>query len=94
MQIHGAIVARMGTIHFLLEIVVAVGFVGVGLLMAVWPAAYLRWVRWSKVESYAPWLLRRWDVDHGRWQIKTVGIAAALFGLTAAMLAVFIHWFQ
>jgi len=29
-----------------------------GLLMALWTATYFRWVRWSKVESYASWLHR------------------------------------
>jgi len=73
---------------------VSAAFVAMGLLMALWPATYLRWVRWSKVECYAPWLARRRDLDHAGRQIKILGIAFAFFGITAVALWVYIHWFQ
>jgi hypothetical protein len=84
----------MGTIRFLLGVVVSAAFVAMGLLMALWPGTYLRWVRWSKVESYAPWLVRARDPDHSGWQIKIIGIALALLGITAVVLWVYIRWFQ
>jgi hypothetical protein len=84
----------MGTIRFLLGVVVSAAFVAMGLLMALWPATYFKWVRGSKVESYAPWLYRRSDLDHARWQVKILGIAFALFGITAVVLWVFIYYFQ
>ena len=77
-------------------IVLSAAFLAVGLLMAFWPATYLRWVLWSKVENYAPWLVRAWDVNHphGRWGFRIVGISIALFGFTAAVLTIWVPWFQ
>jgi hypothetical protein len=68
-------------------IVVSAAFLAVGLLMAFWPATYLRWARWS-VENCAPWLVRGWDVNHSqyRWGFRMVG--------TAAVLCIWIPWFQ
>jgi hypothetical protein len=40
----------MGTIHFLLEIIVSAGFVAVGLLMAVWPSAKLHLCQLAALE--------------------------------------------
>jgi hypothetical protein len=76
-------------------IVVSAAFLAVGLLMAFWPATYLRWARWS-VENCAPWLVRGWDVNHSqyRWGFRMVGIWLALFGITAAVLCIWIPWFQ
>ena len=73
-------------------IVMSAGFLAVGLLIAFWPATYWRWVRWSKVEYYAPWLVRGLDVYS--WRYRIVGIGGALFGITTAILTVWIHWFQ
>jgi hypothetical protein len=67
-------------------------FLAVGLLIAFWPATYLQWVRWSNVESYAPWVTRGLDVY--RWRFRIVGIGFALFGITTAIATVWIHWFQ
>jgi hypothetical protein len=39
-------------------------------------------------------LYRRSDLDHARWQVKILGIAFALFGITAVVLWVFIYYFQ
>jgi hypothetical protein len=91
---HHAMNTIMDSARFLLGIVVSAAFVAMGVLMAVWPATYFRWVRWSRVECYAPWLVRRWDLDHTRWQAKVVGIGFVLFGITAAALWIFIWWFQ
>ena len=79
---------------FFVLIVLSVAFVVIGLLIAFWPATYLRWVRWSKVESYAPWVFRGWDHGHDGWLFRIVGIGMALFGVTAAILTVWIYWFQ
>ena len=81
---------------FFVLIALSAAFVTVGLLIAFWPATYLRWVRWSNVENYAPWVLRGWDLNHGQygWRFKIVGVGLALFGVTAAVLTVWIHWFQ
>lgn len=80
--------------HDAIGIVVSAAFVAIGLLMLLWPATYFRWVHSSKVESYAPWLVRSWDVDHARSQVKIIGIALGLFGIAAAALWVFILWLQ
>ena len=90
---HGAI-TTLGIARFLLGVVLSAAFVATGLLMVLWPATYFRWVRWSKVECYLPWLVRRWDLDQARWQVKVVGIGFVLFGITAVALWVFIWWFQ
>ncbi len=81
---------------FFVLVVLSATFLAVGLLIAFWPATYLQWVRWSKVEYYAPWLIRGWDVNHGHYglRFRIVGIGMALFGVTAAILTVWIHWFQ
>lgn len=75
-----------------LEIVMSVAFLAVGLLIAFWPATYLQWVRWSNVEHYAPWVGRGLDVYS--WRVRIVGIVMALFGVTSAILTVWIQWFQ
>jgi len=76
-------------------IVLYAAFLAVGLLMAFWPATYLRWVHWSRVENYAPWLVRESDVNrpHYRWGLRIVGIGMALFGVTTAVMAAWIPWF-
>jgi len=77
---------------FFLEIVISTAFLAVGLLIAFRPAMYLRWVRWSNVEHYAPWVARGLDVHS--WRFRVVGLWLALFGVIAASLTVWIHWFQ
>jgi len=77
---------------FFVLVVLSAAFLAVGLLIAFWPATYLQWVRWSKVEYYAPWLVRGWDVNS--WRCRIVGIWLALFGVIAAILTVYICWFQ
>jgi hypothetical protein len=77
---------------FFVLIVLSAAFAAVGLLIAFWPATYLRWVRCSNVENYAPWVARGWDVYS--WRCGIVGICMALFGVIAAILTVWIHWFQ
>jgi hypothetical protein len=77
---------------FVLFIVVSVGFIAVGLLIAFWPDAYARWVHRSNVERNAPWLVR--GLDFYSWPCRMVGIWIALFGVTAVILSVWIHWFQ
>ena len=79
---------------FFVLIVLSAAFLAVGLLIAFWPATYLRWVRWSKVEYYAPWVVRGWGASHHSWRFRIVGIGMALFGVTAATLTVWIRWFQ
>jgi hypothetical protein len=73
-------------------IVMSVAFLAVGILIAFWPATYLRWVHWSKVESYAPWLVRHLNQRGYHWKFRIVGIWLALFGLTAGILTVWISW--
>jgi len=87
---------RSSVFSFFVLIALSAAFLAVGLLIAFWPGTYLRWVRWSKVAYYAPWVVRGWDVDHGHdgWRFRIVGIGIALFGVTAAILTVWIHWFQ
>lgn len=77
---------------FSVLIVLSAAFLAVGLLIAFWPATYLRWVRWSNVENYAPWFFRGFDVHS--WRSRIVGIWIALFGLIAAILTIYICWFQ
>jgi hypothetical protein len=77
---------------FFLFIVVSAGFLAIGLLIAFWPATYLRWLHWSNVEHYAPWAVRGLDVYS--WWFRMVGIWMALFGVIAAILSVWIHWFE
>src|SRR5258707_5586483 len=81
---------------FLVLIILSAAFLAAGLVIAFWPATCLQWVRWSKVEHYAPWVVRGWDVNHEHygWRFRIVGIGMALFGVTAAILTVWIHWFQ
>jgi len=78
----------------LLGIVVSVAFFAVGLLIAFWPATYLRWVHWSKVECYAPWLVGEANQRMYHWKFRIVGIWLAVFGVTAGILTVWISWFQ
>jgi len=83
---------RSSVFSFLVLIVLSAAFLAVGLLIAFWPAAYSRWVRWSNVGNYAPWFFRRWDVYS--WRYRIVGLWLALFGVIAATLTVYICWFQ
>jgi len=87
-------IQTMGTLRFLLEVVGAAAFIAMGLLMAVWPATYFRWVRWSERGSYFQWLHGKWDLEHARWQAKGLGIVFVLFGSTLIAAVVWIHWFQ
>ncbi|HVR25490.1 MAG TPA: hypothetical protein VMU26_19505 [Candidatus Polarisedimenticolia bacterium] len=61
---------------FFLSMVVCAGFVAVGLVIAFWPATYMRWLRWSNVHRYAPWVLREWDLhqDQYGWRFRKLGI--------------------
>ena len=77
---------------FLLEMLMSAAFIAAGVLIAFCPATYLRWVRWSKVEYYASWLVRGLDVYS--WRSRMVGIWFALFGIIVAILVVRIHWFR
>jgi hypothetical protein len=81
---------------FLALIVLSAAFMAVGVIIAFRPATYSRWIRWSKAESYAPWLVHEWGVNHERygWRVRIVGIAMSLFGFTALILTVWICWFQ
>jgi len=83
-------------LKFVLQLVLDAGFVAIGLLIAFWPATYLRWVRWSKVESYARWVVRGLDFENQRygWRIRMIGVWLALFGVIAATLTIWIYWFQ
>jgi hypothetical protein len=77
---------------FFVLIVLSAAFLVVGLLIAFSPAAYLRWLRRSNVDYYAPWL-RRWGVNRGHRPF-IVGIGMALFGVISAILTVWIHFSQ
>src|SRR5208283_1799116 len=63
-------------LSFFVLITLSAAFLAVGLIIAFWPATYLRWVRWSRVEHYAPWLVRGWGVSRGHhgWRVRIVGI--------------------
>ncbi|GEM_PF-6509581 len=78
--------------RFLLELAMSGAFIAVGLLIAFCPAIYARWIRWSNVEYYAPWLVRGLNVYS--WRSRSVGIWLALFGVVLAIMVVRIHWFQ
>jgi len=81
---------------FFLSMVVCAGFVAIGSIIAFWPATYMRWLRWSNVHRYAPWVLRGRDLSQNQygWQFRTPGILSALFGIIAAALKIWIYWFQ
>ena len=81
---------------FFLSLVVSAGFVAVGLIIAFWPATYMRWLRWSHVDRYQRWELRGWDLsqDQYGWRFRMLGIVFALFGVIAAVLNIWIYWFQ
>jgi hypothetical protein len=81
--------------NFSLFIIVAGGFVAMGLLIAFWPASYERWIRWSTA-SYPPWLARALRVDHNyySWRHRMLGIWFVLFGVTFIVLGVRVYWFQ
>ena len=51
-------------------------------LVLAWPI--LEMVCWSKVENYAPWLVRGWDVNHPHnpWRVRILGVRLVLFGIT------------
>jgi len=80
---------------FFMEIVLSAGFLALGLLILFWTGTYLKWVRWSKVGDNAPWLVRGWDVNHPPypWRIRILGVPCVLFGITFAVLSIWIHWF-
>src|SRR3984957_1354879 len=61
---------------FFLSMVVSAGVVAVGSIIAFWPATYMRWLRWSNVHRYAPWVLRGRDLSQNQygWQFRTPGI--------------------
>jgi hypothetical protein len=82
--------------YFFLSLVICGGFVAIGLLIAVWPATYSRWVRWSNANRRSAWLRRGWDPDQDRygWQHRQLGIVFVLFGILAFALNVWIVWFQ
>ena len=52
---------------FSLSMVVSAGFVAMGLIIAFWPAAYMRWLRWSNVDRYPRWVLRGWDLSQDQY---------------------------
>jgi hypothetical protein len=81
---------------FFMQILLSAAFLAVGLLILFWPGTYLRWVRWSKVGDYGPWKIRGWDVDHPPypWRVRILGVPCVLFGITAAVLTIWIHYFQ
>jgi hypothetical protein len=81
---------------FFLSMVVSAGFVAVGLVIAFWPATYMRWLRWSNVHRYAPWVLREWDLKQDQYgrRFRKLGILFAVFGVIAVVLNVWIYWFQ
>ncbi len=79
-------------------IILSAAFLAGGLLIVLRPGTYLQWerrVRWSKMEEYAPWVVRGWDDPIRRGsQLKVFGFAMVLFGVTAAVLTVWIYCFQ
>jgi hypothetical protein len=81
---------------FFLSMVVSTGFVAVGLIIAFWPATYMRWLRWSKVDRYPPWVLCGWDLskDQDGWRFRMLGIMFAVFGVIVAVRSIWIYWFQ
>ncbi len=79
-------------VSFVVQIALSAAFLAVGLLIAFWPVTYLRWVHSSKVEQYAPWVLRGQNVHH--WNYRIIGVVMAAFGAIAAILTVWVHWFQ
>ena len=83
---------RSFAFSFLALGVLSAAFIAVGLLIAFWPTTYLRWVRWSNVDQYAPSFFRGFDVRN--WRSRVVGIWMALFGVIAAILTIYICWFQ
>jgi hypothetical protein len=83
---------RSLVVRFFVLMVLSTAFLAVGLLIAFWPATYSRWVRWSNVEHYAPWFFRGSDIYS--WRSRLVGIWMAVFGVVAAILTVYICWFQ
>src|ERR1700683_4557534 len=88
-------IMRVGFIFFM-KMVLSAAFVALGLLILFWPNTYLRWVRWSKGKDNAPWWFRGWDVNHLPlpWGIRIFGVVSVLFGITFAVLSIWIHWFQ
>ncbi len=74
-------------------ILVSLGFVAMGMLIAFWPETYLRWAQRS-AEDYAPWLLRGWNNPQRRLQFTIFGVSSILFGVVFVILVVWIHWFQ
>jgi hypothetical protein len=81
---------------FFLSMLVSAGFVAVGLIIAFWPATYMRWLRWSNVDRYPRWLLPGSDLGQSQYgrQFRKLGIVFALFGAIATALNIWIYWFQ
>ena len=73
-------------------VIMSSAFVALGFLMIFWPDAYLRWVRWADVESYAPRLHRRLDVHS--WSSRLLGVCFVLFGVFVAIVSGYILWFE
>ncbi len=82
---------------FFLSMVVCAGFAAIGLIIAFWPATYMRWLRWSNVDRYPRWVLRGspdLSQDQYGWRFRKLGIVFALFGILAAVLTIWIYWVQ
>ena len=77
---------------FIALIVASAAILAVGLLIALLPDTYQRWVHWSKAERYAPSFLEGWDVYSRR--SRMIGVSMAVFGIVAVILSVWICWFQ
>jgi hypothetical protein len=77
---------------FLVAMAMSAAWVALGLVMIFRPDLYLRWVRWSNVERYAPWLHTKTDVYS--WPSRLLGVWFALFGVFVAVVSVYILWFQ
>jgi hypothetical protein len=75
-----------------LGLALSAGFLAIGLLIAFRPATYLRWVLWSRADRFPQWLVASEDIYS--WRSRSVGIWATLFGIFAAILTVWIAWFQ
>lgn len=76
-------------ITFFLLTATSAAFVALGLLLAFKPALYARWVAWSGPNRL--WT-RKWDAYSS--QSRSVGLAFAVFGLTALALSIWIYSFE
>jgi hypothetical protein len=81
---------------FCVQIALATACLAIGLLMVFWPSIYVQWIRWSRLEDYAPWLVRGLDDDPREYglRFRRPGIAFALCGVVSIGLIVWIRWFQ